>query len=346
MGHTFIVREWTSEAINQEIERCRAAGGGTVYLRAGEYWINQPVRVYSNINLIGDGDETILKKTKGVCTRTVADTDYNQRRIQVASTKGFQEGMDIIIYQTQEEDCWGTMPAKIIKIEENTIRIKEYAIRDYGENCTVSNAFPVIMARDAENVSISGLTIDGNGEENDYINGCRGGGIYFYKVRNSMISNAKIRNFNGDGISWQTTEHITVKDSKIEGCMGHGLHPGAGSQYSVVSGCKAINNKGAGLFVCWRVKYGTFKKNDFNENGYGISIGHRDTDNQFFNNIINKNRIAGIQFRKEKEKNKPDRCVFKDNHLNGNKETLVFDSRLVGMTFQNNLADGKIVKLQ
>ena len=58
-----------------------------------------------------------------------------------------------------------------------------------------------------------------------------------------------------------------------------GLHPGSGSQRptirnNVVRGCSI------GLFWCWGVKHGLAESNLIEDSDkYGISIGHRDTDN-------------------------------------------------------------------
>ena len=76
-----------------------------------------------------------------------------------------------------------------------------------------------------------------------------------------------------------------------------------------------------GLFLCWRVKHGLFEDNTIEDNGhYGISIGHKDTDNEFVNNTIARNGSSGVYFREETFANSGHRNTFRNNQVldNGN----------------------------
>jgi hypothetical protein len=54
------------------------------------------------------------------------------------------------------------------------------------------------------------------------------------------------------------------------------------------------------LFLCWRVRHGLFEKNILENNGrFGISIGHKDTDNLLRLNQVRANHEDGICFRNE-----------------------------------------------
>src|SRR5258708_25251967 len=87
-----------------------------------------------------------------------------------------------------------------------------------------------------------------------------------------------------------------------EGSGGLGIHPGSGSQRPVVRQCTARNNGEDGLFLCWRVKQGLFEENTLEGHGrYGISIGHKDTDNLLRNNFVRGNHEDGVFFRNETE---------------------------------------------
>jgi hypothetical protein len=68
----------------------------------------------------------------------------------------------------------------------------------------------------------------------------------------------------------------------------------------VVRECIARGNGEDGLFLCWRVKHGLFEKNIFENNGrFGISIGHKDTDNLLQDNQVRFNHEDGVFFRNE-----------------------------------------------
>ena len=99
-------------------------------------------------------------------------------------------------------------------------------------------------------------------------------------VPEPFLERCTVRNYNGDGISFQQCNDVTVHACISEGNSGLGLHPGSGSQRPKVSECIARNNGEDGLFLCWRVKEGLFENNILENNGrFGISIGHKDTDN-------------------------------------------------------------------
>jgi hypothetical protein len=54
---------------------------------------------------------------------------------------------------------------------------------------------------------------------------------------------------------------------------------------------------------------------------FGISIGHKDTDNVFVNNTISDNGISGVYLREESVKNSGHRNTFKDNKITNNGDT-------------------------
>jgi hypothetical protein len=109
-----------------------------------------------------------------------------------------------------------------------------------------------------------------------------------------------VKNFNGDGISFQQSNDVTVEHCVSENNASLGIHPGSGSQRPVVRECVAKNNGEDGLFLCWRVRHGLFENNILEANGrFGISIGHKDTDNLLRKNQVRANHQDGVFFRNE-----------------------------------------------
>ena len=109
-----------------------------------------------------------------------------------------------------------------------------------------------------------------------------------------------VRDYNGDGISFQQSNDVSVIGCICEGNTYLGLHPGSGSQRPRVRNCIARNNGTDGLFLCWRVRHGLFRDNVLEANGrFGISIGHKDSDNLFRFNVVRQNHQDGIFFRNE-----------------------------------------------
>ena len=69
--------------------------GGTIILNPGTYTISAPVRLRSNVHLVGSGDDTVLKRDKGVQTKFVVDADFGELKLTVENTDGFEIGMKV-----------------------------------------------------------------------------------------------------------------------------------------------------------------------------------------------------------------------------------------------------------
>lgn len=310
-----------SRAIQIALDALKERGGGTVKLNPGTYDITGPVRLSDNITLTGSGASTILRKCNGFKTSFIIDADWGMLKAVVRDASGFRIGMGIQLYDSQHDQGWDVTTAVITDIQDNTIYFDNRTVNDYLASLdgTITNGCSIIEAVDAENVRISDLVINGNKSTNDYINGCRGGGIYIHKSRNCTVENVKIKDFNGDTFSWQITENITVRGCEASDGNGLGFHPGTGSDHSIVENCLSHNNKGDGIFLCWRVQNGIFRNNTVYANGgNGFSIGHKDTDNIFENNHVYENGYHGVLFRNENEQNSGHRNVFTNNVIENN----------------------------
>jgi hypothetical protein len=312
---------FTSQAILIALDAIKTRGGGTVKLNPGTFEITGPVRLSSNTSLIGSGEKTILRKCDGFKTSFIIDADWGMLKAVVKDVGGFKIGMGIQLYDSGHNQGWDVTTAVITDIEENTIYFDNRTVNDYLASLdgTVSNSFSVIEAVEAENVRIADLVVEGNKSTNEYINGCRGGGIYIHKSKGCLVENVKINEFNGDTFSWQITENITMRGCEASNGGGLGFHPGTGSDHSTVENCVSHHNKGDGIFLCWRVQNGIFRNNTSYGNGdNGISIGHKDTDNIFENNHLYENGSHGVLFRNENEQNSGHRNTFTNNVIENN----------------------------
>jgi hypothetical protein len=295
--------------------------GGTVFLNPGLYEIIAPVRMKSNVKLVGSGKETILKRGEGVRTKYIIDADYGELKITVENPDGFQTGMKIQVTDDAHNGCWDVSTAYITDIVDNVIYIDKGLIRDYRSdlNGLISNASSVIEIIEAENCSVSDLVADGNRSENFFADGCNSAGVLIFRSKNIMIDNVQVKDFNGEGISWQITENVTVKNCEVSGSGNTGLHPGTGSPFSVIENNDAHHNDRDGLFICWRVYQSKVTGNKFHHNGrYGICTGHKDTDVIFENNHIFNNESDGVNLRGERESNAPHRNTFIRNIIENN----------------------------
>ena len=216
-------------------------------------------------------------------------------------------------------------------------------------DCMVANkaqaatVFPVISGYNLEGARVENLVIEGNKEANVYLDGCRGAGIFLYRGFGTAIENCVVRNYHGDGISFQQSNDVLVQGCVSEDNAGLGLHPGSGSQRPVVRECIARRNGEDGLYLCWRVRHGLFEKNILENNGrFGISIGHKDSDNLLQDNQVRFNQEDGIFFRNETEgmaghRNRLESNLIENNGVKGKATGIRVRGETRDLVFRNNI---------
>ena len=166
-------------------------------------------------------------------------------------------------------------------------------------NPTASSLFPLLTSENTSDVVIERLALDGNGTNNENLNGNYGGCVFLQDCSRFTIRNVTARHYNGDGISFQVCHDVLVENCHCHDNTDLGLHPGSGSQRPRLVGNRLERNS-IGLFWCWGVKYGLAENNRIDGNrSYGISVGHNDTDNVMRNNDIMNSGKVGILFRDE-----------------------------------------------
>jgi hypothetical protein len=277
-----------------------------------------------------------------------ADGDANERQITLEDSSGFRVGDGVAIHDAESGGGFELTTATLIaRVAPNTFRLSAPLYLDYliSRKAVAKLAFPIVGAWNARDVVIEGLTIEGNRERAESLNGCRGGGIYLFECERVAIRDCVVRNYPGDGISFQVSTNVTIEDCLCEANGGLGLHPGSGSQYPVLRRNRSLNNGSDGLFVCWRVKHGLFEQNEIHGNRRaGISIGHKDTDNLFRGNIVTSNSGAGVLFRQESEPMGAHRNVFESNQIldngggtsGGSKAAIVIQGHHHDLVFRDN----------
>jgi hypothetical protein len=297
------------------------AGGGTLLIKAGAYTMHDSLHVRVPMTVRGEGDRTVLKKAPQVTTTLTETFDIGEYTAQVADAAGLRVGMGVSFKDRENAGGWAVSVRTIVAIDGRSIRLDRRPERDYSADAVVQNAFPIIDVRHVDGVVIEDLAVDGNLAENRgvAVDGCRAAGIYLNVAGKCTVRRCLVRDYNGDGFSWQTTEDITVEDCRSLGNASKGFHPGTTSLRTVMRNCIARRNGDAGLFVCWGVRYGRFEKNVLEDNGrYGVSIGHKDTDNLFLRNQIRRNGGAGFYFRNDSRSLAAHRCTLFENVIEDN----------------------------
>ncbi|MGB2866952.1 MAG: right-handed parallel beta-helix repeat-containing protein [Bacteroidota bacterium] len=342
-GASADVSGFTSAAIQIAVDALRQRGGGTVELKPGTYRVSAPTRLASNMSLIGAGDSTILRKVDGYRSLLAVDADYGMMKVTVQDARGFSAGMGVQLSDSRFSSDWDVTVATIVKIDHNTIFLDQATLRDYDceHKAVLSNTCSIVEAVGVENVRIAFLMLEGNKGTNDLLGGCRGGAVYLQRATGCLIEHVNATDFNGDVFDWQITRDITVRDCEASNSTGKGFHPGTGSENSLIEGCTSHDNL-YGLFLCWRVKKGTFKKNTLYSNDLdGISINKKDTDNRFEGNRVFKNGHNGVCFSDYGEPDNSHRNVFvsnviEDNGTRGSGNGFLLDLNVKDIVIQNN----------
>ena len=306
-----------NHALQATVDYVSGLGGGTVCIGPGVYEMEDSLHLRSNVTVIGAGKDTVLRKGSGHISPLVTDGDYGEEQITVVDGSGFRVGMGVTVQDDRSGGFHTTVGTIIARVDENTFIINSPLQADcmVHNNAIAQNTFPLVSGYHAENIRIEGVTVDGNRANNAHLNGCRGAGIFFYRVNNSQIHNCTVHDYNGDGFSFQQSSNISIENCVSHHNVGLGFHPGSGSQRPTIRNSTAYENRDDGLFLCWRVCHGTFEGNELRGNGrYGISIGHKDSDNLLRGNTVIGNANHGVYFR-----NEPEYTGGHRNRLEGNK---------------------------
>jgi parallel beta-helix repeat protein len=319
-------------------------GGGTVQIGAGQYVMYDSLHVRSNVTVLGNKGKTILRKANAAVSALTLDGDFGEQQITVTDPAGFAVGNGVAIWDDRAGGFHTTV-ARITGRNGNTFSIDKPLMADcmVHNDAKAATVFAVVSAYHTEGAQIENLVIDGNKESNPPLNGCRGAGIFLYRAFGTVIQSCTVRNYNGDGISFQQSNDVTVVDCICEDNTALGIHPGSGSQRPLVRGCIARRNGTDGLFLCWRVRHGLFEDNTLQENGrFGISIGHKDSDNLLRRNVVRLNRQNGVFFRNESlgmaaHRNRLEENTIENNGTGGKAAGIRIRGHTNDLVFRDNI---------
>ena len=326
------VRGSDNRAIQLAVDALGAAGG-MVEILPGRYTCYDAVRLSGGVRLRGSGAETVLVNCQGFCSALAIDADYGQYKVTPADASGFAVGMRIYVGDDRSGG-WTDSTASIERIEDGVLHIDRHLMMDYAmsRNATVSNAGALISVIDATDIAVENLAIDGQRTTHQQAGGCRVGAIYMNHVSRVRLADLVVRDFAGDGISFQITRDVSVSNVSVTGCSNYGIHPGTGSAGVRMNDCQFDDNDVGGFFLCWRVQEGRFERLRCRGNGqFGISIGHKDTDNEFADCQLVGNGKYALVFRQETETNGAHRNTWRNCQFAGS-ETAVY---VPGHTYEN-----------
>ena len=330
-----------NRVLQAAVDYIAGLGGGTVDIGPGLYAMHDSLHLRSNVVVRGRKGKTILQQAASSVSPLAMDGDFGEQQFTVTDPAGFAVGRGVAIWDDRAGGFHTTV-ARITGRHGNTFSIDKPIMADclISRHAQAATVFPVVSGYDLEGVRIEHLIIDGNRDATIHLNGCRGAGIFLYRGFGTVIRGCTVRHYNGDGISFQQSNDVTVTACVSEGNASLGLHPGSGSQRPIIRGCVARANGTDGLFLCWRVRHGLFENNLFEKNGrFGVSIGHKDSDNLIRRNKVRQNHGFGVFFRNETlamaaHRNRVEENVIEDNGeagicIRGQTNDLVFENNVI-----------------
>ena len=293
----------TEKVVQAAVDSIARWGGGTVKILPGSYRFRNAVYLQNKVRILGSGLDSVILKEPSAAAKLSQDSDWFDQEITFADAKGFQVG-DGICLRVKNPSTGGTEVIKRTLVARNGNRFKlDSGLRKnvwlMGEP-KVESLFPLFSGENIADVTIENIALDGNKANNGNLDGNYAGCIWMQDCNRIVFRKVTARNYNGDGISWQICHDVLAEDCHSHDHTGLGLHPGSGSQRSVIRRNRMVGND-QGLFFCWGVKWGLAEKNYIEASKrYGISIGHHDTDNIVRDNDVRTSGEVGILFRKER----------------------------------------------
>ncbi len=312
----------TSEkALQAAVDAVARVGGGTVRVQAGTFRLRNSVFLASNVRLVGEGEKTVLVKEASVSTPLAEDSDWYDQEITLANADGFRLGDGVCLRAGSARFAIKrTLVARSgarFRLDR-PLRDNVWISSDEKATARVSTLFPLLSGENVHDVTVENLVLDGNRAQNGLLDGNYAGCAWFQDCSRLTLRGLTARNYHGDGLSWQICHDVLVERCASTGHSGCGLHPGSGSQRSVIRHCRLEGND-TGLFFCWGVRAALAEKNVIAGNRVGLSLGHRDTDNLIRGNEFVANHGAGLVFRQEKDAAAAaHRCVVEGNTFTDN----------------------------
>ena len=311
------------KTIQAGIEYLDRVGGGTLHILPGVYNLQNAVYLRPNITLQGSGEGTVLRKADSVVTPLLRDSDWFEYGVQVKDVKGFTPGGGIMLRSKKGTGDWqyDVLRATVTDIQGDVLFLDRLTEENFWieKDATAATIFPILTAENVDNVIVRDIVLDGSRDNNEHINGNFAGAVFIQYCNHWRFENVISRNYNGDGFSFQVCDDIQFHNCRAINNADLGFHPGSGSQRPLFRNCIAQANS-QGIFFCWSVSDGLAENCILSRNKrYGISIGHRDTDNIIRQCTIERNGEVGILFRKEANefrsgsRNRIENCIIRDN---------------------------------
>ncbi|MEX0886719.1 MAG: right-handed parallel beta-helix repeat-containing protein, partial [Phycisphaeraceae bacterium] len=296
---TCTIAGFTNTHVQAAVDRLAWLGGGTVELSPGTFHMADSLHLRTGVRVVGQGDATVLRKNPMKQARITSFLGYGHHDVIVDQPDLFELGEGVLLGDAKAGGFYqgvGTLVAR----QGATWLIDRPHPHDFRQesDAFVKTLFAVVSAVDVTDAGVERLAIDGNPEQNETMNGCRGAGFFAHRAHRIIARDVTVRRFNGEGFGFQTCDATELDRCLAEDCSGNGFHPGSGSTRFHIHHCTARRCGASGLFYCLAVRHGVLEDCTFEHNaGHGVSIGERDTDHINRRLVIRHNGGAGVYLR-------------------------------------------------
>jgi hypothetical protein len=163
--------------------------GDTLQIGPGTYEMHNSLFVPSGVTVRGTAGKTILMKSRGVESALTDDGDYGENILRVAEPEKFRPGMGIAVVDDQLKDGWDISISSITGIKGSipSPSTRAHSATMIWQRTTPASATPSDPLRHRRREG----HVRGHhrGWTNAYIDGCRGGAIYMYNVKDIIVRN-------------------------------------------------------------------------------------------------------------------------------------------------------------
>ncbi len=309
----------TDRVIQAAVDYVARLGGGTVRVLPGTYRMRNAVFLQSKVRLLGSGTDSVLVKEPSVATKLIVDGDHWDQEVTLADPKGFQVG-DGVRLVSKDPYGKGTniVQRTLIASSGNRFKLDSRLHERFhlSGDPQIATNFSLLQCTTVADVTIENLALDGSKAQNEMID--RGafddGALRLDSSNRITIREVTVRDFYCDGIVWGISHDVIVENCHLHDGVRLAIHPGSGSQRSIVRGNRAMRSE-QGIYFCWGAQHGLYEKNVIEDCSYGITIGHRDSDNLIRDNDIRRSGVAGIYFRDGNKAFAPHRNRIERNRI-------------------------------
>ncbi len=309
----------TDQVIQAAVDYVTRLGGGTVQILPGTYRIRNSIFLPSKIRILGSGTDSVLIKQPSTTTELVVDGDHWDQEVTLADSQGFQVGDGVrLVSKDPYSKGMNIVQRTIIASSGNRIKLDSRLHERFhlgGDPPQIATNFSLLQCTNSADVVIENLALDGNKANTEWVARKYDDGTIRLEGSNRItMREVTVRDSYCDGIVWGISHDVTVENCHLQDIARLAIHSGSGSQRSIVRGNHMQDSK-QGIYFCWGAQHGLYEKNVIEDCSYGITLGHRDTDNLVRDNDIRRSSIAGIRFRGGKKAFAPHRNRIERNRI-------------------------------